>query len=541
MSYNETYNTNLEVITLKDNLSHKYFSSISWSKDNYLPLGVATLIMPYMEESLQYWRSYFDVVVISANMVNSNGKIFVDITNPATLPQSNDMKNNTLSNIGNNTKVGNQINNQTINTLTDLSQLSKNISDLNSNTKEAPQIFTDDATINSNAPYNYSFIGRVSQVKQRGKIIIITLQDLGWKFLQKVPKDFRDNYIANATLDDAFQAICEFLNVDFAYSIEDLHELNFYGDGYSVQKNNEIIEDVPSILKEWTDTSEEEDSSLLDDETNENEGLIEYNNEHKKKNKTQKTSTDDNKNDKTLANATSDNTNNNKEEDNEEEEDSDTLQTKIDQFQAEFDEKVKKLFIGNMMYNSNLTSNVMDYGSITVQPSGGAGNGNMTGVSGSGDGSDSSSTSSTKYLDRALKRCFGSKLTKAVAKPFRSCKTKACVSKWVNSKSWASKLKVSKSSAITMITDALIADGKASKGGKSSKKSHSKKTNSKSHLAKAMSVCFKSHTSAMTYAFYKCHNIKCIAGLVQKHSRKLKVSPTVAVTMIFAARNKDKK
>ncbi len=68
-----------------------------------------------------------------------------------------------------------------------------------------------------------------------------------------------------------------------------------------------------------------------------------------------------------------------------------------------------------------------------------------------------------------------------------------------------------------------------------------KKTNSKSHLAKAMSVCFKSHTSAMTYAFYKCHNIKCIAGLVQKHSRKLKVSPTVAVTMIFAARNKDKK
>lgn len=55
-----------------------------------------------------------------------------------------------------------------------------------------------------------------------------------------------------------------------------------------------------------------------------------------------------------------------------------------------------------------------------------------------------------------------------------------------------------------------------------------KKTNSKSHLAKAMSVCFKSHTSAMTYAFYK-------------HSRKLKVSPTVAVTMIFAARNKDKK
>ena len=92
-----------------------------------------------------------------------------------------------------------------------------------------------------------------------------------------------------------------------------------------------------------------------------------------------------------------------------------------------------------------------------------------------------------------------------------------------------------------MITDALIADGKASKSGKSSKKSHSKKTNSKSHLAKAMSVCFKSHTSAMTYAFYKCHNIKCIAGLVRKHSRKLKVSPTVAVTMIFAARNKDKK
>ena len=68
--------------------------------------------------------------------------------------------------------------------------------------------------------YNYSFIGKVYRFKQIGQTFVIYLEDLGWKFVQKVPDEFRKTYIAGQTLDDAFQAICEFMGVDFAYSID---------------------------------------------------------------------------------------------------------------------------------------------------------------------------------------------------------------------------------------------------------------------------------------------------------------------------------
>ncbi len=482
MPYSETYNTNLDVITLKDNLTHRYFSSISWSKDNYLPLGTAILVMPYMDEAIQYWRTYFDVVVISANMVNSNGQIFVNITNPATLPQSNinDSQNN-INSTQTNAQVGSNITNQQQSNITDLNDLAKQANNQASQTSNSQQnvganegeSFTSDAQINANAPYNYSFIGRVAQVKQRGMSIIITLQDLGWKFLQKVPTDFRNNYIANATLDDAYQAICEFLGVDFMFSIEDLHELTFHADGYSVQKDGETLEDVPTILTEWGDTGEDEESeeetSGLDDPTNENDGLIEYSKTKSSNNKSKtSSSSDSNSNDNSLASNVTNSDSEDEEGDEEnEDDDTDTLQEKIDKFQAEFDEKVQSLFMGNMMYNSDLVSNVMDYGSITVAPSGGEStNNNMSSTSGSGtsddtdsnDESSSSSSSGSKrsYTARAVRNAFKNS-TNAMIKSFYNCSSESCVKRLVNSN--AKNLKVSKNKAIQLIVDAKKGDG----------------------------------------------------------------------------------
>ena len=105
---------------------------------------------------------------------------------------------------------------------------------------------------------------------------IIHIEDIGWKFLQKVPKEFRDTYIANQSLDKAFQAICEFLGVEFAYSIEDLSEYTFGADGYSITKDGQVVEDVETILskKKKKKIKEEKKKDEIDNPKNENPALF---------------------------------------------------------------------------------------------------------------------------------------------------------------------------------------------------------------------------------------------------------------------------
>lgn len=323
----------ISVITVDDNINHTYCSRIRWDKDNFLPIGTAQLTMPYSKDIEQYWIKYSGIVVIHANLnSHPNSVIASQLTVPDTI--SLNLK-------------------KYVDTEVDI------------NDKKRTLRFKNDE-------YNYAFIGKISRFKQVGKTFIIYLEDIGWKFLQKVPQEFRKSYIANQSLDDAFQAICEFMGVDFAYSIEDLSEYNFAADGYSVQKDGEIIETVPTILTEWVDDSEddeeEDDEGGLDPDNGfESETLKEVVDQQKNALRNQLSNNQSNKslnaqttNSESVDNVIDNNT--------EEEQNTQSIQDKIEQYQQEFDDKIKDLFIGNSFYDSNTSDPILNYNNITITP-----------------------------------------------------------------------------------------------------------------------------------------------------------------------------
>lgn len=323
----------ISVITVDDNINHTYCSKIRWDKDNFLPIGTAQLTMPYSKDIEQYWIKYSGIVVIHANL---NSHLNSVIASQLKIPDT----------ISLNLK-------KYVDTEVDIED------------KKRTLRFKNDE-------YNYAFIGKISRFKQVGKTFIIYLEDIGWKFLQKVPQEFRNSYIANQSLDDAFQAICEFMGVDFAYSIEDLSEYNFAADGYSVQKDGEIIETVPTILTEWVDNpedeEEEDDEGGLDPDNGfESETLKEVVDQQKNALRNQLSNNQSNKslnaqttNSESVDNVIDNNT--------EEEQNAQSMQDKIEQYQQEFDDKIKDLFIGNTFYDSETSNPVLNYNNITITP-----------------------------------------------------------------------------------------------------------------------------------------------------------------------------
>lgn len=323
----------ISVITVDDNINHTYCSKIRWDKDNFLPIGTAQLTMPYSKDIEQYWIKYSGIVVIHANLnSHPNSVIAYQLKVPDTI--SLNLKKYV------DTEVDIEDNKRTLRF--------------------------------KNDEYNYAFIGKISRFKQVGKTFIIYLEDIGWKFLQKVPQEFRNSYIANQSLDDAFQAICEFMGVDFAYSIEDLSEYNFAADGYSVQKDGEIIETVPTILTEWVDNpeddEEEDDEGGLDPDNGfESETLKEVVDQQKNALRNQLSNNQSNKS-LNAQTTNSENTNDIIDNNQESESDAQSIQDKIEQYQQEFDDKIKDLFIGNSFYDSNTSDPVLNYNNITITP-----------------------------------------------------------------------------------------------------------------------------------------------------------------------------
>lgn len=315
--------SDIAIITLEDNISHTYCSQIKWEKDNKAPIGTARVIMPYSDEIAKYWTKYSGTVVIHANL--GSYQRLVTQAMMANFPNTTSLNAKKMENVTQNKDNNNKIHIK-------------------------------------NDEYNYSFIGKVAKFKQTGQTFIVYLEDLGWKFMQKVPKDFRDKYIAGQSLDDAFQAICEFMGVDFAYSIEDLNQYKFTSDGYSVEKDGQVIEDVPSILSEWMYKASENEDDKTEDEIMADSlkngsgaqlsGLQEYNDRNKTNNQstTQSTTQTDNQTNQNTENQTS------------------TPTEKMEKYQQEFDEKIKDLFIGNTLYDSNISDPVLNYNWITITP-----------------------------------------------------------------------------------------------------------------------------------------------------------------------------
>ena len=335
-------NNSQGIITLNDGLAHKYFTSLKWEKDNNVPVGFAQAKTLYQGDILKYWSSYNGPIVIHAQL---------------TKREENDMVMNTLPNT---------------------SLQTKQIQQANIEVDEDNKIRID------NSYYNYSFIGKVSKVRQVGQNIVIKFEDLGWKFLQKVPKEFRDTYIAGQTLDNAFQAMCEFMGVDFAYSIEDLNQYSFGADGYSIEKDGQVIEEVPTILSEYEMSKEAQDETTSKDEDLAN-ALQETGNELG--------SLPSSNVQQSLQNDNQANTQNQENSEEEQEEDTSDLDSKLEQYEEEFNNKIKDLFIGNTIYNSNVTDAILNYDAITITPTVTSNASTSNDISGTDSSSDTSDNS----------------------------------------------------------------------------------------------------------------------------------------------------
>lgn len=153
---------NITVITAEDNLIHNYFTSmdVSWDASNCL--STAIIKAPKMDtENTNYWTTYTGQLTIYA------GYNFVfDYVNNNSNPTEQDAANSLVK-------------------------------------------YWDNSGIK---PF---FRGEISRVKEFNNDIVIYVDSIGIRFQQKMPDDFRQAYIYNQNVRDAFQAICEFLGVKY--------------------------------------------------------------------------------------------------------------------------------------------------------------------------------------------------------------------------------------------------------------------------------------------------------------------------------------
>ena len=153
---------NITVITADDNLIHNYFTDmdISWDASNCL--SSAIIKMPKLDtENTNYWANYHGQLTIYAGY-----NFTFDYVNNNSHPTEQDAANS----------------------------LTK---------------YWDNSDIR---PF---FRGEVSRVKEEEKQITLYVDSIGRRFQQKIPDEFRQAFINNQNVRDAFQAICEFLGVEY--------------------------------------------------------------------------------------------------------------------------------------------------------------------------------------------------------------------------------------------------------------------------------------------------------------------------------------
>lgn len=151
---------NITVITADDNLIHNYFTSmdISWDASNCL--SSAIIKMPKMNvENTHYWSTYTGQLTIYAGY-----NFTFDYVNNNSHSTENDAA----------------------------ASLTK---------------YWDNSDIK---PF---FRGEISRVKEYEEDITLYVDSIGRRFQQKIPDEFRQSFINNQNVRDAFQAICEFLGV----------------------------------------------------------------------------------------------------------------------------------------------------------------------------------------------------------------------------------------------------------------------------------------------------------------------------------------
>lgn len=155
-------NNNIIVITADDNLIHNYFYDLDVSWDSANCLSTAIIKMPKMDdENTNYWATY-------------QGQLTIYIGHDFTFDYVN--------------------NNNFTNEQDAMNSLVK---------------YWDNSNIK---PF---FKGEVARIKEFQNDIAIYVDSIGRRFQQKIPEKFRQSFIYNQNVRDAFQAICEFLGVQY--------------------------------------------------------------------------------------------------------------------------------------------------------------------------------------------------------------------------------------------------------------------------------------------------------------------------------------
>ena len=151
---------NITVITAEDNLIHNYFTNmdVSWDASNCL--SSAIIKAPKMNtENTNYWTTYTGQLTIYAGY-----NFTFDYVNSNSYSTEKDAANSLIK-------------------------------------------YWDNSNI---TPF---FKGEISRVKEKENDIVIYVDSIGRRFQQKIPDEFRQAFIYNQNVRDAFQAICEFLGV----------------------------------------------------------------------------------------------------------------------------------------------------------------------------------------------------------------------------------------------------------------------------------------------------------------------------------------
>ena len=223
---------NIIVITAEDNIIHNYFyyMDVSWDASNCL--SSAIIKMPKMDtKNINYWSTYTGQLTIYAGY---NFKF---------------------------DKVNSQKFNEEQEAVNSISR------------------YWDNSNI---TPF---FRGEVSRIKETQTEITIYVDSIGKRFQQKIPEDFRQAYIYNQNVRDAFQAICEFLGVKYICppktvtdnGEEEIEEEGAEGDGDENnagligQVEKKISSTVKKIVNEATEDSDEKGEN--EEEDNEEDAL----------------------------------------------------------------------------------------------------------------------------------------------------------------------------------------------------------------------------------------------------------------------------
>ena len=154
--------TSIMVITSEDNLIHNYFYSFETSWDAINCLQMVVLKMPKMgQKNIQYWANYTGQLTIYMGYNFTYDKV-----------NSNQFSNEQEA-------------------------------------AESVARYWDNSNVK---PY---FRGEVDKIKEYKSNITIYVKNIGARFQQKIPEEFRQAFIYNQNVRDSFVAMCEFLGVQY--------------------------------------------------------------------------------------------------------------------------------------------------------------------------------------------------------------------------------------------------------------------------------------------------------------------------------------